>query len=815
MKNFTKSLIAICISTMGITINAFSVNYISAGAGPAAWNVSTSWLPNGIPTANDNVTINVGHTITNNSLTTNCKDLTIQGTLSGTSPMILNIKGNYTISAGGIETGTGSIIFIAGAAGRTISGPGTFSTGIRYTFGTGSNLTINSNVTIVKTFINGIQNTTVTNLGNVTFNNTVNTNSGATWINSTNSFLALLNSGFMSAAGTFFTANAIGNTVRLKYAAGNIPITTSGYYNLFLAGTASGTKTLLSNTIVANNLTMNSNNNLNSNNFNISVGGNWLNSATFTASTGKTVTFNGTVAQTVSNTIGTTTLKELTINNNAGVTLTTGTYILDEVLTITNGTFNTGGRPFTMTSTAVRTARIAPITGTGAIAGNFTIQRFITGRDTSYADLASPVQSSTFLDWDNELPAISYTPSVTGSAQSSASIYDEGLDTYLSVTSSGTSLNAGQGFEVFLSGGFSYTNFPATTMTTVGVPNQGDFDLSGSISNNVQGWNLVGNPFASSILWSSIYSASGSAGSGLYDYIEMYDYTIGDWNGYTSADAIEVGATQGFWVYGLPGNVPVTLLIPETSKTTASNSSIKSSTKLQPFFNLKITNVNNSFAHNFKISSSGDALDGLDAKDIPFRKSINKTTPSLYSFVEGKKININNFNSSNDNYSMPLRTETAIAGNYTIEASGFDFISDYTCIKLEDKLLNKTVDLTSENVYSFTMEPTDNVDRFIIHFSKDSNCKAFSDNSSIANNFANEVSILPTAQGNVINFNLSETTNTKISVVNILGQTLVDVISIDANTQSLNVSLPEGYSGMYIVKVESSKGAITKKFVKK
>jgi hypothetical protein len=803
--NKTKNFILICIFILGISSNVFSINYTSVGVGPVAWNVATSWSPNGIPTVADNVTIAAGNTITCNVISP-CNNLTINGTLKGLTGMQIRINGNYVLN--GLETGVGSIAFFT--VGGTISGSGTSSNTISYTFGGNSSRTILAGSIITKTGTTAIaSNASVTNLGTVTFG-VINTAAGATFINSTNASLTIIKAGFMT--GRTFTANASGNTVSLKYSTGAIPITTSGYFNLSIAGTISGTKTLAANTVVANNLTINSSNTLNSNNFDLSVGGNWTNSGIFTASAGKTVTFNGTAAQSVSNTAGTTTFKRIAVSNNNGVTLTTGTYILDEVLTVNSGTFNTNGRPFTMSSTATQTARIAPIGATGAIAGNFTIQRFITTRDTSFADFSSPVQFSTFADWDNELPAISYLSSPP-SAEASAATYDEALDAYVPVTSSGTSLNAGQGFEVFLTGGFSYTNFPATTMTTVGVPNQGDFNLSGSVSSTVQGWNLVGNPFASSISWANVYAASGAGASGMADYFEMYDFTIADWNGFTSADGVEIGSTQGFWVYGDVIGSPMTLLIPELSKTTSSNSSIKA---VKPsYFSLKLASANSSAAHIFKVMNNSDANDGLDKKDIPFRASLNKTTPEMYCMIEGKKININNFSSTNDNYSIPLKTKVNVSGNFNLSASGFDFVSEYTCIKLQDNLTGKVIDLTAEVNYPVTINVSDNADRFVLLFSKDANCKSVASASSASADFSNQVEVLPTAQGNIINFNLSETTYTTISVVNVLGQTVVGSSSVNANNQSVNITLPEGFSGMYIIKIESAKGNITKKFVKK
>lgn len=810
MKTFTKKIIAICIFTLGIFVNKSSaINYVSAGAGPVAWNVATSWTPNGIPTLSDNVTISAGHTI-NSTANGYCNDLIVSGTLSFTVNSTITVKGNYTVSATGIETSSvayGTLQFNTAGKTLTIVPGGSVGTNIFYSFygsftiAAGSIISKISTTTSIKTGV------TLTNLGTYTAGN-VTTSTGAVWVNGASAILTITKTGFM--LGRTFTASAAGNSVSLQYASGSVPVTSSGYNNLTII--SSGTKTLLSNTIILGNFTVNATNTLNSNGFDISVAGNWTNSGTFTASAGKTVTFNGTTAQSVSNSAGTTTLKGLTISNTAGVTLTSGTYILNEVLTVSNGTFNTGGRPFTMTSTAAQTARIAPITGTGAISGSFTIQRFISARDTTFADFSSPVQSSTFLDWDNELPAISYN-SAPPAQQASASTYSETADVYVPVTSSATALTPGLGFEIFLSGDFAYANLPATTLNTIGVPNQGDQNFSGLVSNTVQGWNLVGNPYASSIAWSSIYTASGGAGSGMWDYIEMYDYTIADWAGYTSASGIEIGATQGFWVYGLAG--PMTLIIPESSKTTASNSSIKAPTRLQPYFTLKMGSSNSSAAHIFKVAATTEANDGLDNKDIPFRASLNKATPEMYCMLDGKKININNFNLSNDSYSIPLKTKVTFSGNYKMEASGFDFVADYTCITLQDNLTGKVIDLTDGNGYCFTMNASDNVDRFILHFSKDSNCKSLASAITPSSDFDNQVEILPSAQGNIVNFNLSETTNTNISIVNVLGQTIVEPISLNANTQSVNIALPEDYSGMYIIKIESVKGSITKKFIKK
>jgi hypothetical protein len=164
---------------------------------------------------------------------------------------------------------------------------------------------------------------------------------------------------------------------------------------------------------------------------------------------------------------------------------------------------------------------------------------------------------------------------------------------------------------------------------------------------------------------------------------------------------------------------------------------------------------------------------------------------------------------------MPLQTTTGSSGSYKIEADGFDNMSDYSCIQLEDKLLNKTIDLTTQKTYSFQLNAEDDPDRFNINFSKNGDCKSLLTANNTTTDFENQVVILPTPEGNSIAFNLSEAANANITVTNVLGQTIVEGISITAQTQTVNIALPADFSGMYIIRVASPKATITKKFVRK
>ncbi len=799
-----KKIITLCLFTLSISISAFSIPRVSASSG--LWTTATTWSPAGIPTTADDLTILAGHNITI-SATANCRHLVVNGSFQFLANVFIQCIGNYTLSSSGEEKGTGQIQF--GTGGTLLTVTGTTVGTARYIFNSNRTISSSSVISKLSSTTQVAANRTVTNLGTYSMGGSLLT-ATSTWLNGAGSTLTLTVNGFTSAAG-LFNPSAANNTVIINYGNGNVPkpMAGSSYSNLIISG-GSGTKALTQNLICTKNLTINAGATLNSANFDISVGGNWVKNGSFSASANHPVTFNGSSAQTLSGS-GTTTFEQLTINNSSGgVSITSGIYVLNDVLTMSQGNFNTNGNSFTLISTATRTARIAPVVSGSSMSGNFIINRFITARDTTWTDLSSPVQGSTFVDWDDELPAISYTYNPPFQ-QPSAFTWNEPSNDFVPVTSSSDPLTTGKGFEVYLSNDFFYSSIPNLTLNSIGVPNQGNQNLTSLISFTsaypTGSSNLVGNPFASSISWNSVLAAS----TNLDPTIDMFDYTAGSYTNFGAGTVI--GSSQGFWVYTL--NASATLNVNESAKTTATNSSLRT-TEVEPYFTLKLSgnDARNTFSHTMKVAASTDATDGFDAgKDHWFRKSPMMAAPSIYTTIDGNKSVIDVFNANNTSYDMPVSAVAGISGYYKIEAKGFDFLNEFTCVKLEDKLLNQTIDLTATPVYSFKLNAGDDANRFVIHFSKSGNCKSLISTASIVKP-VNEVEILPTIQGNIINFNFAEITSASVSVINMIGQTIVDAINVEASNQTVNVTLPEGYKGMYLVKVESSKGTIIKKFVK-
>lgn len=571
------------------------------------------------------------------------------------------------------------------------------------------------------------------------------------------------------------------------------------FFNMRIAAGVS-IKTLGGNITVNNDILNSGNLNVSASNYSITVRRHWTNNGIFTQQLG-TVSFTGTVPQTLSGT-GTTTFENLAIaNTSTGVQLSSGSYSLNGALLISNGNFNANGRPFTMVSTATKTARIGPITGTGSISGNFTVQRFLSTRlqdpvTSHWSDLASPVQSSTMADWDTEL-FLSY-PHSPPTTYSNVLAFDEALDDYIAVTS-GTSLSPGQGFEIALTNDGTLTAFTNTTLTTVGVPSQGTQNLSPLISYAGAGSNLVGNPFASNISWNTVFAAS----SGILSTYDEYDSNAGSYA--TFGLGTEIAQGQGFWVYTT--TPAATLIVAENSKTTASNSSVRSVLP-SPYLTLTLKGNEKkiSYSHTLKVNRTATASDELDFEDHPFRKSPQKEAPSITSKVGVKELSINTFREGHENYSLPLTTRAGLSGEYTIDIKGTENFPEYSCIRLEDKLTGKITVIAGETSIPVTLD-VEHRDRFVLHLSKDQDCRSV-----IQENAEGLIQITAIPEGNSIYFEFTEPTPVVIDVMNVLGQQLMESRSALISVGTEKIIVPDELSGIYLIRVSTPYKTIVEKF---
>ena len=554
------------------------------------------------------------------------------------------------------------------------------------------------------------------------------------------------------------------------------------------------------------------------NSFNIA--GNFSNNGTYNSNNGSLV-FNGSTPQFISGS-GTATFETFNLSNSTGLTVSSSTCNLQGVLILTAGTLANSGGTFILAADATRYARIDPISlacTTCAFSGNFIVQRYFASRSIgTWADLSSPVTNATMLDWDNELfmvyPFGSVDPVTNRPTGTNVLGYDEPSASYIELNS-GTSLGAGKGYEIGLTDNETLTTFSNTTLTTVGTPNYGTFEvlLDYTAENGppyptgYAGENLIGNPYASAISLSDIVITNALT------TVDVFDYTIENYKTLSGSDII--GPYQGFWAYAQSTGASFT--ITENSKSTNTSTPVaKSIAGNNPYLNLTLASADGShnMAHTLKIACSATASDYWDSSDHPFRKSLNAKAPSITTTADNILLSINTFNNNHETYVMPLNVSVGVNGKYQISSLGIEHVTDdFKVVLLEDKLSKKFIDLRTNSNYVFDATTTNLKERFYIHFSKLETYKPA--NVSILSNSTDGIEILQSHGGNIVRFNLLQTEQAIISITDVLGRNILESQNIDASNQNVVITLPETYHGMYVITVQSPSSTVVKKFIAK
>ncbi|MBS1782856.1 MAG: hypothetical protein JSS78_07305, partial [Bacteroidetes bacterium] len=267
-------------------------------------------------------------------------------------------------------------------------------------------------------------------------------------------------------------------------------------------------------------------------------------------------------------------LNNLTVSRTTSGSATLGNKaILLSTLTLSNGTLNTGGNLVLRSTSVANTAVVAPVTGTGAISGNVTVERFIPLGKRAYRQLASGVTttSNILTNWQNNGNnaagnGIFITGSTSGTNGFDASTsglpnmfgYTPGSLNFTAITNTNTNtLNSLRGYRVFvygdrnanlslsnLSAGIGSPNIAmnsATTIRTTGTLNIGNVTFTNTgttttsgtdntvmLGSNVNDFALIANPYWNSVNWDNLTN------SNLSTTYWIWDPNVGNRGGYVS-----------------------------------------------------------------------------------------------------------------------------------------------------------------------------------------------------------------------------------------------------------------------------------------
>jgi hypothetical protein len=705
---------------------SFTVTNLNLNSGTLSNSGTITMASNGVITRNENGSMNLAPTATTSydivydiasaistgvellSSTTALDDLTKIGSATLTLDKGITINGILTLTSGTLDAGANSIDFkgnfVSNSPSTLTSSSLTFS-GIT-TISGGTTPTFN-NITVTGTL------TPPTNLninGNLVNNGTLNAGAGTVTFggitaitgSSTSSFnnvsisgssTLTAPSGIMNVAGTFansgtFTHN--GGTVNF-----NGTTTFSGTTPDFSGFTIAGSSTVTAPTT-------------------LSIAGNFANSGTFTT-TGSTIIFNGTTGQEISGGSSTTTFNNLTVN-------TSGTFNNDDNVDLT-GTLAVGNTSifdadgdgtglFTLISNASGTARVADLTGGGNVLGQVRFQRYFDGAGNAWRNFGVAVNGATV----SNITGGGFT--INGN---DLAYYDE-TETALGTVNDGWVLQQTFGSSISNTRGYSMWTRAAQmtrTITFTGTLNTGNqsptVSYTSTASPNDDGWNLVNNPFASTIDWDSF-----TAKTGLDNTVSVWNtasLTYDTWNGTTGTLTNGlISSGQAFYVHAT--SAP-TLTIQEAAKVSSSTTFLRQ----EPLANhLMVSLLQGSKIDKTYVHFRPDADDNLDSKFDGLKLSNGIYNLSTLA-ASGENLSINSMGDLGGcDKIVKMKIDNIAVGSYTMK---FDDVSsfplNYKIILNDNFALTKTT-LTEGFEYSFEVTPdasSQGDNRFELEFASD------------------------------------------------------------------------------------------------
>lgn len=688
--------------------------------GLTTWSVSGHAGPaSGFTPTNQIVKIASGHTVTVSADGRTCSVLTNDGTLD-LNDHIFNVFGN--------GDGTGllrmratpafSFVFPSGnfnpftsSTGGTVEyygvTPGTLLPQLNY-----NNLIFSDNSTKTLSNVNIIVNGDLTINGGIVDNSVFNKNITIlkNWNNNVN-------------MGAFIPGIADVNFNGANQTIGGTASTS--FDNLNINGT--GTKTLDKAIVINRDLNINASTlDVSASNFAIDLKGNFTNNATFNARQG-IVTLNGTASQQIIGGTTNTEFFDVTMNNFLGAKLGSVQSLLN-TLNCINGTFDCNPHRLILKSSLVRTARIAPLTS-GNIIGNITMQRLAPGGLTGWAILGTPVQNAKINQWTDNFPTAGFVGS-TGPAGSFISIYTYlefdlapfgDPTSYAPITNASVdAITPGVGYWTYL--GTGQVSTANILIDVTGPTTKGNFDFgvsfssSGSIDDD--GFNMVANPYPSTIDWDSPAWVKTNVDDAIYFWqadLAQYATYI---NGVSTNGASNlIPSSQGFFIK-TNASSPV-LQANENIKAAGNPTFIRSSNSLTAGSLFRAKLEGNNFKDEAIVRFAENATLNFDGKfDAVKLYSANAEVPSIALVTANKDLSINTLPVDEPNLSIPVRVKVGVSGNYSLSFEGLDIFDSKACVVFEDLKTGTKTDINNLGTYQFYMDDNTTAPRFIIHISK-------------------------------------------------------------------------------------------------
>jgi hypothetical protein len=446
------------------------------------------------------------------------------------------------------------------------------------------------------------------------------------------------------------------------------------------------------------------------------------------------------------------TIKRLSVNKQNGLQLGNDVISVLDELNIINGTFNTNNN-LVLLSTPAKTARVPKVTG--AITGDVNVQRFIPGGNNKrqWRFLSSPVNvngSIALTQYQDDIFVTAPAEADGGfdvnpfARNASIRTYNEAVSGNLNngwtnPTDINNTIATGLGAEVFVRGSrnlanpfLNWTVPDNVTLDYIGALNTGNvsprisFTNTGSGSND--GFNLVGNPYASPIN----FDTTGWTKTNIENKYWCFNPNTTLWGSYNanSGESINgmtkyISSGQAFFVRATSAS-PVIRFTEEVKSISEGNNYFKGNASQGKFPALKIslTNSYNEVDETLFILDPQSTYNSTDASDM--LKFYNNEL-NIYSLSTDRAVMSMNAIPLDSNidtldFSVWSYDSTSISNApHLLEFSRLESIDTSIKIYLLDTYLNFYSDIRNTNTYSFMITNDANSygnNRFKIVFNK-------------------------------------------------------------------------------------------------
>ncbi len=460
----------------------------------------------------------------------------------------------------------------------------------------------------------------------------------------------------------------------------------------------------------------------------LTLDGDFTNNGSVTAGLGE-FDFTSTAAQTIS---GATSFYDITINNAAGVTVSSGPNGIQGLLDVTSGTITTGGFVTMLSNSSGSGAIKNPVAG--IIVGDLTVQRYVNESNKWYL-LASPLTDADLEDWNQEFEMQGFPGTEWFPATSSVYFYDETAivsdwnDGFLMPTSTADIATNGLGWDAYIDDDGIATGPRSIDLT--GTPQLGDgITLNGTNSNTLvdpdeNGWNLFANPYAAPFTWGNVAKSNVIAG-----------YRKGSTGAFVALNNGSTIATgEGFWVQVNVGGGSMTFDANDVTGTNADTYNQRQSSFTDgdvTYFNLKLI-FDSGSEDLIEVGFAPNATNNLDmGKDAIKLNSSNYNNPNLSIEIANRHYARNIFDENVNNLEIPLNIFTevpvSVTDNYDLVFEGMDdLLKMNKHFQLEDRATGDFYDILGDTTFSMSMFDTVTVTRFFLQVNEPLNIISLAD----------------------------------------------------------------------------------------